>query len=74
MDLFDPGFLSQGGGNLGGGFDQHKADLNVVESIFGAQNNASKVAVPSGSGADLSSMSERDRRIYLRDLERKNRN
>ena len=64
-------FLNQagvGGNPARAAFDQHKADLNVVESIFGAQNNSSNVSVPGGvGGTDLSSMSERDRRIFLRD-------
>lgn len=45
--------------------------MNVVESIFGAQNTSN---ISAGAQGDLSNMSERDRRIYLRDLERKNRN
>lgn len=75
VNLFDPNFIQQNQMGSGKNFDhdQLSKDLNIVESIFGAQNASN---IPGGSAAtvDLSHMSERDRRIFMRDLERKNRN
>ena len=48
---------------------QLEKDLNVVQNNYSGAH-----ADNSQTPADLSHMSERDRRIYLRDLERKQRN
>ena len=69
VNLFDPNFLQQ---NQMGGNPQLSSGVGVADSVFGAQN-ITNVSAGSAPSVDLSNMGERDRRIFLRDLERKNR-
>ena len=62
-NLFDAEFLNAAQNNVN---PQLQKDLNVVQNIFSNK--------PDSAPADLSHMSERDRRIFLRDQERKQRN